>query len=411
MDCQGDGYQLVEAIHRRFPHAPPIIYRKHGGPGTPWEFVAAWIRQFVAAEQPDLIFTYTTGSLEGLDALLAETRRHSTAEIIVPSVHFKPPSTITEKEIENGAGVPWAKAREICAKHGAEFVENRRELAEYLLRRGLDMEELLLDHNHQNEHGRIRIWDNVTRHLVRSDQSSYRPESRERRISVAPPTDTPTETVSLSGPWQTSAGLLQSREAGARLKVRFTGNRLDLLGRKLPGGGSVKVLVDGVPGDKAPVFFMNSIMPADRHLWRIPRVVDLGRNPVPQRWTITMTSNVGDYRVEGSATGLDGLGNLAKLFSGRSGQIGIDPRFWRQGRVEKPGGAVEYGVAASDSLTFDVLRGAVGELSFKAGSPTAMVEPLVRNLLNRQHTVELITTGAGEVVIESLYVYEPSEKD
>ncbi len=90
---QGDGFELIQAIRKRFPNAPPIVYRKHGGPGTPWEYVYAWIKQFVAAEQPDLIFTYTTGTLDGLDALLAETRRHSTAEIIVPSVHFKPPGT------------------------------------------------------------------------------------------------------------------------------------------------------------------------------------------------------------------------------------------------------------------------------------------------------------------------------
>jgi hypothetical protein len=36
---------------------------------------------------------------------------------------------------------------------------------------------------------------------------------------------------------------------------------------------------------------------------------------------------------------------------------------------------------------------------------------LVRNLPNRQHTVELITTGDGEIAIEALYVYQPPEKD
>ena len=35
-DAQGDGYELIQAIRERFPKAPPIIYRKHGGPGTPW---------------------------------------------------------------------------------------------------------------------------------------------------------------------------------------------------------------------------------------------------------------------------------------------------------------------------------------------------------------------------------------
>ena len=177
-DRQGDGYELVQAIRQRFPHAPPIIYRKHGGPGTPWEFVYAWVKQFVAAEQPDLIFTYTTGTLEGLDAMLGEIRRHTTAEVIVPTLHFKPPCSLTPDDIENGAGVLWGKAREICQKHGVEFVENRREMAEYLAHTGLNPEELLVDHNHQNVHGRIRIWDNVTRHLAKSDQADLMRPSR-----------------------------------------------------------------------------------------------------------------------------------------------------------------------------------------------------------------------------------------
>jgi hypothetical protein len=349
--------------------------------------------------------------LEGLDALLAETRRHSTAEIIVPSVHFKPPGTMTPADIENGAGVQWAKVREICAKHGAEFVENRRELAEYLARTGLNMDALLFDHNHQNQHGRIRIWDNVSRHLARSDQSTYTPESRERRIAVVPPTQTTTEQVSLSGSWTTVDGWLRSSAEGARLKVRFAGNRIDLIGRKAPGGGTVKVLVDGQPGDQAPVFVMNSIMANKKHLWRSPHAVDLGESVVPQKWTITMTSDVGDYRVEGSVAGLDGTGNLAQPFFGRTGQLGIDPKFWRQGRVEKPGRPIEYGVATGDSFTFDVCRGAASELSFQADQATPMVEPLVRNLPNGRHTVELITTGNGDVAIEGLYVFEPPEKD
>jgi hypothetical protein len=409
-DRQGDGYELVQAIRRRFPKAPPIIYRKHGGPGTPWEFVDGWIKQFVAGEQPDLIFCYTSGTLEGLDAMLTEIRRRTTAEVIVPTLHFKPDSTMTPDDIENGAGVAWGKVREICAKHGVEFVENRREMAEYIAHTGLTPDDLLYDHNHQNNHGKIRIWDNVSRHLAASDQSAYTPESRERRIAVAPPVKTATEEVSLSGAWNSSDGLLKSSAAGARLKVSFTGNRIDMIGRRMPGGGSVKVLIDGVPAEQAPVFLMDYIQSKNPHNWRIPHAVDLGANPAPQTWTITMTSDVGDYRIEGSVTGADGTGNLAQPFLSHSGQIGIDPKFWRQGRVEKKGQPVEYGVAVGDAFTFDVYRSAVGELSFKADQSASFSEPLVRNLPNQKHTLELITTGNGDVEIEGLYVFEPPEK-
>ena len=409
-DRQGDGYELIQAIRQRFPHAPPIIYRKHGGPGTPWEFVHAWIKQFVAAEQPDLIFTYTSGTLEGLDAMLTEIRRETTAEVIVPTLHFKPTSPMTPDDIENGAGVSWDKAREICEKHGVEFVENRREMAEYIGRVGLAADDLLVDHNHQNLHGRIRIWDNVSRHLAKADQPASTPESRERRVAVTPPAEAAAGQVGLSGSWSSAGGVLRSSGAGDRLKVSFTGNQIDLIGRATPGGGTVKVLVDGAPADQTPVFLMNFIKPDKRHAWRIPHAVNLGGNPAPQTWTITMTSDTGDYRVAGSITGPDGAGNLAQPFLSQSGQIGLDPKFWRAGRVEKKGQPVEYGVASGDTFTFDVYHSAVGELSFQADQAAPLVEPLARNLPNRQHTLELITTGNGEVEIEGLYVFEPPEK-
>lgn len=410
-DRQGDGYELIRAIRERFPHAPPILYRKHGGPGEPWEFVYGWVKQFVATEQPDLIFTYTSGTLDGLDSLLSEIRRRTTAEIIVPSLHFRPPpGTITPEEIAHGMGVDWDKVREICAKHGAEFVENRKEMAEYITKEHLQMDDLLFDHNHQNLHGRIRIWDNVSAHLVASATPAYAPEALERRLSVAPATNIAKGQVSLSGAWQTDHGVIHTHAVGARLTVRFTGNQINVLGRKSADGGKVQVTVDGVPGQEAPVFVMDYIQPSQKHAWRIPHAVELGGHPIPQTWTFTMTSDVGDYRLVGSVTGPDGEGQVTKPFRSNSGQVSLPPRFWRQTVIEKKGAPPEYGVAKGDSFTFDVYRGAVGELNFQAPESAEFAESVARNLSNGPHTVELTTTGSGDVAITGLYVYEPLEK-
>jgi hypothetical protein len=305
-------------------------------------------------------------------------------------------------------GVEWARAGEICEKFGAEFVNNRVEMAEYLAKTGLDQDELLRDHNHQGMHGRIRIWDNVARHLVKSGEANYTPESRERRISAVPPADTATEQITVSGNWTSNDGVLRSNGAGARLKVNFTGNQIDLIGRKGPNGGSVKVLIDGISADQSSPFLMDCIQSNKRN-WRSPHAVELGANIVPQTWTITMTSDTGDYRLEGSVTGLDGSGNLAKPFTSKSGQISIPPRFWRAGRLEKDG-KVEYGNVSGETFVFDVFRSAVGEQSFKSEKPGQLAEPLVRNLSNGPHTIELITTGNGEVAIDGLYVFQPPGK-
>jgi len=444
--AQGDGYGLIHAIRQRFPQAPPLVYKRHCGSGTPWEYAAGWVKQFVAVEQPDLVFTYTVGSAAGLDTLLTEVRRHTTADIIVPSIHFKPPCTITPHDIENSPGQQWGQIREICRKHGAEFVENRRELAEYLTRAGLSPDDLLFDHVHQNLHGIMRVWDNVARHIAKPDRFAYAPESRERRIAVAPPAATATERVSLSGDWESARGVVRTIAAGARLKVHFTGNRIDVLGRRTPAGGTVKLLVDGVPAEQAPVFATTFIQAKAAVPQRpfvhnaqdcSPHAVDLGKNLVPQTWTIVMTSDVGDYRLQGSVTGPDGVGNLARPFRSTSGQIGIDPKFWREGRVPiqgrpvverggKPvvefgatpvpvvyenGKPVAYGDVKGDTFTFDVYRCAPAALSFRSEKPAPLAESAVRNLANGAHTLEIVASGDGEVSIAGLYVFQPPEKE
>ena len=307
--AQGDGYALMHEIRRRFPNAPPLVYKRHMGAGTEWMYCGGWVKQFVAAEQPDLIFTYTGGPADGLDTLLTEIRRNTTADIIVPSLHLFRDSGFTEREVER-VPILWDQAREFCRKHHAEFVEHRREMAEYLQRVGLKPDDLLWDHVHQSLHGRTRVWDDVARHINHPDQFTYAPELLERRIPVAPPAKTAAEQVVLKGKWTSAKGVARTREQGARLEVQFNGNTLDLIGRKTPGGGTVKVTIDGQPVEQAPVFLASFIEahPVNRTRapemkWRgndcAPHAVDLGKNVVPQAWTITVTSDTGGLSSRG----------------------------------------------------------------------------------------------------------------
>ena len=419
-ESQRDGYGLIYAIRKNFPKAPPIEYHMHDGAGTPWDYAAGWAKGFVAADQPDLVFTYTPGSPEGLDALLTNVRKLTTADIIVPSIHFGPtsPMPMTPNDIENGYA-NWAKVREICKKHHAEFVEHRRDMADYHKTTGLAPDDLLWDHTHQNQHGRIRVWDSVMRHITLPKEFTYAPEALERRIAVNPPTATATEKVILSGQWTAAGDSVQSKQAGERITVHFTGNRIDLLGRRGPGGGTVEVHIDGIQADRAPVFYTNYIK-AKPKVWpqvlggqpgdHAPHAVTVGTNAVPQTWTITCTSDVGDYQIVGSVTGPDGEGNVAQPFVSKSGQIAIDPKLWRNGRVETNGKTL-YGTVTGDTFTFDVFRCATGKINFQAESPTSLAEPLVQNLPNREHTLEIVTVGDGAVKIDGFYVFQPLERN
>jgi hypothetical protein len=280
----------------------------------------------------------------------------------------------------------------------------------------------LWDNVHQSLHGRTRVWDDVARHLNHPDRFTYAPESLERRIAVAPPAKTATEQVRLNGPWTAGGGAVRTSEHGARLEVQFTGNQIDLIGRKTPGGGTLNVLIDGQPAQQAPVFLTSFIEahPAKRTRspemkWggsdTAPHAVDLGKNVVPQAWTIAMTSDTGDYRIDGSVSGADGEGNVAQAFLSRSGQIGIDPAFWRFAQLKRPEKPVVYGSVSGDKYTFDVFRAGRGEVNFRGDPPAQFSVPLIQNLPNRRHTLELVAAGDGEIMIEGLYVREPMEKE
>jgi hypothetical protein len=338
-------------------------------------------------------------------------------------VHFKPTSPLTPADIETGY-TSWARIREICKAHHAEFVEHRRDIADYLKSTGLKADDLLWDHVHQNLHGRIRVWDSVARHITDPKQFTYDPAALERMIPANPPSSTATGKVALSGDWTMQGESVRCNQAGARLKLRFTGNRIDLIGRKSPGGGTVKVLIDGAPADQAPAFYSDYIRATPKVYPKknvggqpgdvAPQAVDLGTHVVPQSWTITMTSDNGDYQVEGSVTGPDGAGNVAQPFTSKSGQILINPKDWRNGVLKNKDGSLTqppvFGNVTGDAFSFDVYRCAEGKVSFANDQPAPFSEPLAQNLSNQEHTLEIVTTGDGAVEIDGLYVYSPMEK-
>ena len=85
----GDGTDLACHLRKRFPHAPPIVYKKHVGSSVPWRYVLGWAEHVVVPEQPDLVLLYGIGLESDLEKIFQTLRRQTTADIIVASVHWK----------------------------------------------------------------------------------------------------------------------------------------------------------------------------------------------------------------------------------------------------------------------------------------------------------------------------------
>ena len=410
---QGDLETWRQIIRQRFPNAPEIIYKNRVGSGCPYDYARGWVHTQVLAEQPDLIFCYTNGSPEALELMLRDIRQHSTSDIIIPSLHF----------FENGKLIPdeindpdYDKIRDICQRYKAQFVDNRRELAAWLLKNNEPVTHLLMDFVHQNELGKLLINENISAHFVKNSTPAYNPDELEKRWLVSEVYKSGDNKFAFSDGWEMRDTELVSNKSGAKIKFQFTGSRIDLIGLKTSKGGQFQIKIDGNPAGQLPAYFISFVEPANTNICHsgvFPRAsganhdtgqhaVWLGKNIIPQTWMIRMTDNDGNYELEGKTTGFDGKGNNKKMFVSKSGQIIVYPDIWRHPESNIKG----------DNWRFEVYRCAIDTVNFRSDSERTetFTLPLAQNLTNGPHTLEVINSGTGEVSVRSFYVFTPMIK-
>jgi len=398
----GDGSTLVELLKPRFPNMPKVVYKRFAGNSTPYHLTRGWARHLVIPEQPDAVILYNFGKVDDLEQLIVDLRQGTTADILVGTIHWCLPHEKQWPDPDlpcSHQDIP--KLRAVCEKHGVELVENRREMTEYMLASKLGIKDLLADAVHENAYASLMTNMNIARHFHRPAKFSYDPRSRERRIEAASPD------AKLTGNWEKGDGSVTAKDKGAAIEVAFTGTRIDLIGWRSPDGGSAEVWLDGKPAAEAPVFSCGYIKPDPKNAPlppnpprdRSPHRLTLGANIVPQSWTLTMTNDTGDYELVGDVTGYDGTGNNRKPFTSKSGQITIEPEFWRQPESNKAG----------DKWTFDVTRTTVGKVDFK-GEKGKFRLTLAWGLANGPHTLKLVAEGNGSVGLAAFEVFEPPMK-
>jgi hypothetical protein len=314
--------------------------------------------------------------------------------------------------------------RRICEKHGVEFVENRREWAQYLRDHEMKVEVdpehgLLQDGVHQSKYGALVINENIFRHFAVRDTYAYDPDSRERRLSVTrSEVASGAESATISDPnWTTKDGVASTTASGSRIKVRFTGNRINLIGVRSPDGGKARIMLDGLAAEEVPCFLAgpivcgaNNARPEQGSVRDVgPHGITLLENLVPQTWTIRVTDNEGSYDLTGSVTGADGVGDVLKPFVGNSGQVCVPAELWRHGASCVPflhpwDGKILN--KAGDTYTFDVYRACEPMVDFRGKAGEFRV-CLFQALPNQSHVLELLTVGEGRVTVKCFEVFEP----
>lgn len=421
----GRGEALKAAMRESFPDGPEIVYYGRMGSGAPYNFVRGWAMTGVAKDQPDLVISYTNGTAEGLEEMLKSIRSLTTADIIIPSLHF-----LDNKPLSNDVIEPAEldALRKICEKYGAQFVENRRELADFLIANDMEPGALLRGPKdvHQNRLGALLTNENIIRHLLAPLSDGEFPEGRERLIDLTAALSgkSKVEGLRFVGKWRSENGFVIPDGQDASIELEFTGNRLDLLGEAKPGGGKLVATVNGDPLEKLNAFSVSIIKQPDTNAVhgsgptpRYPRStggsqatgphgVLLGKNIVPQDWRFEMIDNKGNFRLIGSKTGPDGEGNVLEPWTSKSGQIILDPRLWRYGNMKELKRPEVFSNHPGDYWPFTVTREVSGPISFLAETPKPIDTTVFKLAPNTLNKVTLRASG-GPVYIKALVTYRP----
>ncbi|MBD3676497.1 MAG: SGNH/GDSL hydrolase family protein [Planctomycetaceae bacterium] len=381
----GNGEILIPMLKDKFGDDRKFEYKRMVGNSCPWQYLRGWARQMVIADQPDLVIVNTIGKLDDLEKLIVLLQSHTTADIIIPSIHWRERGKPNwDQGLETAPDQDVPGLRKLCAKYGVEFVELRREWKKYLEANNLPIESLLGDPVHQSPYGAWMVNYMLAQHFQQRDSYAYDPQSREQLFLPPDP-------------------------RRGKITFDFTGNRVDMLARG--GKGSVRISIDGQSAEFYPSFRMTYIQPAKTNFQerrspardQSPHGVKLGENIEPQHWTITVLDDQGNYELEGSVTGKDGRGNAYQPFTSNSGQIIIPPEEWRRAERNKPG----------DKFSWDVERATVGEVvdfaKYDANEPFRLT--LASNLENTRHTLTIQYLTDFVVDIEHLQVFTPPISD
>ena len=377
----GFGRHALEALRARWPQAPPLVWRQTIGNAVPWQFLRGWAEGEVIPANPDVVLIYTIGKPRDLEDLLLQLRARTSAELIVPTVHWRQSDAALWGSSEDAPDQKVAELRELCATHGAELLEHRAEWARYLRENNLGLDALLRDKVHQSPYG---AW--MLQALLAATLSMPPAGVAEPKLEVS--------------------AIDRVLHPGETLELRATGGRFDL--GLAPGEGRLAVKVDGKAADAHPCFVQGPVVRGANNAAQVGVPArDVGPHGLrlatadrlsDQRWTLRMTDDTGGYAIEGSRSGPQGQGRNTADLSSADGQVTVPAGWWRRPGFNRTG----------DTYTIDVQRGVVSEVdavvdrSRPRHSPRYLEHRLAIGLEPGPHRIELRALGAP-VTLRKLY--------
>ncbi len=362
----------------------------------------------------DLLIFHVYGDAESLDTIFANVRKRNSSEILVYTHHYNwvnNPEKLEEKL--HGLARSTADWHELAEKYQMELAPVNRDWPLFFREHDWGINEVMGDTVHSNVHHNTAGHALLAKLVLRNFR--HHPGAPVTHPGVITSIDLHGPAVTTTGAWKRDGCGLRTAEKGARLRLTFEGNRVDVLPLPCTSPGTARILIDGKAPGECGELYTCSRPSNGPYIW-MPAVkrVDLGEDVLPrvEDWTLTpfdvdLAKKTLSFKLEGSVTGPDGEGNKASDFVSDSGRIKLAARdfhiIWPCTYRKKDKLPDDYEVSWQiRPLFLDPWRAA-------ANADPAHERPvtLVQGLTNGPHTLEIIANGDGELPIEALVVRRP----
>lgn len=390
--------EVTNNLRQRFPYANLIVEnRAIGGFASP--LLVRTAQHDLYPFYPDLMIFHVYGDEENYEAIIANTRRRTTAEIALASDHIDwLPTGVEGEDSEQLKRYRWHNRHiqwlsTLAQKYGCELIDVRTAWEQYLKLHNLQPQALLEDDIHLNQQGNHLMASLITTHLLQS--SIPQAKALDNRVTE----------------YQNSA--LHGQDG--KLSLEFVGNRVELIAPSNTGShlAPAQILIDGQPPSHFSDLYTIT-RPSDAPGVDWPGIIQIESvSPlIKEDWTLLITQvnsqvNQFSFDLYGSQTGFDGSGNSQQKFVSNSGRILIEPQNWWLGN------AYQF-THQSIPIGFPI-RWRVEPMFTDFYTPPAIQDTtreyttvIAQNLPNSRHTLEITALTGSPVSIETIRVYHPS---
>jgi hypothetical protein len=283
----------------------------------------------------------------------------------------------------------------MAEKYQCELMDVHNNWRGYLLENNYHPNKLLRDNIHLNDHGNFLMAELVKNYLIANPKAK----------------DSWSDTVTT---YEINRDV---HYENGKLTLKFIGNRVEAIS-SLFGKAKAEILIDSKRPSEIPelyIFTRPNYTPKLDWPWdvSVPFRIDWQKPPIEEDWKITII-NVEDqeskiphftFKLTGTKTGMDGIGNNTEKFISHSGRIVILPEYWWLKTAKGKSSPIKSGYEikfSSQLLGKDIYQ----KPKFK-GLARKSIVILAQGLKNKQHTLEIIPLETGKVPISAIRIYKP----